>query len=83
MVIEPSGRSSLPLHNHAVSSGHHRLANHFGKPCKGQLGRRRAEHLTRMDFIVLDEPRYLPFAQSDSQLLFHLISRLPFGKRLR
>jgi DNA replication protein DnaC len=23
-----------------------------------------AEHLTRMDFIVLDELRYLPFAQS-------------------
>ena len=32
--------------------------------------------LTRMDFIVLDELGYLPFAQSGGQLLFHLISRL-------
>ena len=30
----------------------------------------------RMDFIVLDEFGYLPFAQSGGQLLFHLISRL-------
>src|SRR6266478_4496126 len=35
-----------------------------------------AEHLTRMDFIVLDELGYLPFAQSGGQLLFHLASRL-------
>ena len=35
-----------------------------------------AENLTRMDFIVLDELGYLPFAQSGGQLLFHLISRL-------
>jgi hypothetical protein len=31
--------------------------------------------LTRMDFIILDELDYLPFAQSDGQLLFHLVSR--------
>jgi DNA replication protein DnaC len=35
-----------------------------------------AEHLTRMDFIVLDELGYFPFAQSGGQLLFHLVSRL-------
>jgi hypothetical protein len=35
-----------------------------------------AEHLTRMDFIVLDELGYLPFAQSGGQLLFHLVNRL-------
>ena len=34
------------------------------------------EHLTRMDFIVLDELGYLPFAQSGGQLLFHVVSRL-------
>ncbi|WP_445486957.1 IS21-like element helper ATPase IstB [Rhodopseudomonas sp. RCAM05734] len=39
---------------------------------KGQI----AEHLTRMDFIVLDELGYLPFAQAGGQLLFHLVSRL-------
>ena len=35
-----------------------------------------ADHLTRLDFVVLDELGYLPFAQSGGQLLFHLISRL-------
>lgn len=35
-----------------------------------------ADYLTRMDFIVLDELGYLPFAQSGGQLLFHLVSRL-------
>ena len=29
-----------------------------------------------MDFVVLDELGYLPFAQAGGQLLFHLISRL-------
>jgi len=29
-----------------------------------------------MDFVILDEPSYLPFAQSGGQLLFHLIIRL-------
>jgi DNA replication protein DnaC len=41
----------------------------------GRQGRL-AEHLTRMDFIILDELGYLPFAQSGGQLLFHLVSRL-------
>jgi hypothetical protein len=41
----------------------------------GRQGRL-AEHLPRMDFIVLDELGYLPFAQSGGQLLLHLISRL-------
>lgn len=35
-----------------------------------------ADYLTRLDFIILDELGYLPFAQSGGQLLFHLISRL-------
>jgi transposase len=42
----------------------------------GLYPERLADHLTRMDFIVLDELGYLPFAQSGGQLLFHLISRL-------
>ena len=37
---------------------------------------RLADHLTRMDFVILDELGYLPFAQAGGQLLFHLISRL-------
>ena len=45
---------------------------------EGRTGRqgRMADYLTRMDFIILDELGYLPFAQSGGQLLFHLISRL-------
>jgi DNA replication protein DnaC len=45
---------------------------------EGRSGRqgRLADYLTRLDFIVLDEFGYLPFAQSGGQLLFHLISRL-------
>jgi DNA replication protein DnaC len=45
---------------------------------EGRAGRqgRMADYLCRMDFIVLDELGYLPFAQSGGQLLFHLISRL-------
>src|SRR5690554_2615827 len=35
-----------------------------------------ADHLTRLDFVVLDELGYLPFAQAGGQLLFHLVSKL-------
>ncbi len=41
----------------------------------GRQGRM-ADYLARMDFIVLDELGYLPFARSGGQLLFHLVSRL-------
>jgi DNA replication protein DnaC len=41
----------------------------------GQQGRL-VDYLTRLDFVVLDELGYLPFAQTGGQLLFHLISRL-------
>lgn len=35
-----------------------------------------ADILGRLDFLVLDELGYLPFAQTGGQLLFHLLSRL-------
>ena len=35
-----------------------------------------ADLLCRLDFVVLDELGYLPFAQTGGQLLFHLVSRL-------
>jgi DNA replication protein DnaC len=35
-----------------------------------------ADLLTRIDFVILDELGYLPFAQTGGQLLFHVISRL-------
>ncbi|SDH11432.1 IstB-like ATP binding protein [Pelagibacterium luteolum] len=41
----------------------------------GRQGRL-AGYMGRKDFVILDEPGYLPFAQSGGQFLFHLISRL-------
>jgi hypothetical protein len=45
------------------------------KTRNGRQGRF-AEHVTRIDFIVLEELGYLPFAQSGGQLLLHPVSRL-------
>jgi len=41
----------------------------------GRQGRL-ADYLTRLDFVILDELGYLPFAQAGGQLLFHVVSRL-------
>ena len=41
----------------------------------GKQGRL-ADYLNRLDFIILDELGYPPFAQAGGQLLFHLISKL-------
>ena len=35
-----------------------------------------ADYLSRLDFVLLDELGYLPFAQAGGQLLFHLVSKL-------
>jgi DNA replication protein DnaC len=52
------------------------LVNRLETEARGGRQGRIAEHLTRLDFVILDELGYLPFAQSGGQLLFHLISRL-------
>ncbi|ATQ69094.1 IS21-like element helper ATPase IstB [Methylosinus trichosporium] len=52
------------------------LVNRLESEARGGRQGRFADYLTRMDFIILDELGYLPFAQSGGQLLFHLISRL-------
>lgn len=41
----------------------------------GRQGRM-ADLLCRIDFLILDELGYLPFAQTGGQLLFHLVSKL-------
>ena len=38
----------------------------------GKQGRL-ADYHSRLDFIILGEPGYLPFAQAGGQLLFHII----------
>jgi DNA replication protein DnaC len=52
------------------------LVNRLEAETRAGRQSRMADYLSRMDFIVLDELGYLPFAQSGGQLLFHLISRL-------
>jgi len=52
------------------------LVNRLESEARANRQGRLAEYLTRMDFVVLDELGYLPFAQTGGQLLFHLVSRL-------
>ena len=52
------------------------LVNRLETETRGGKQGRTADYLTRMDFVILDELGYPPFAQSGGQLLFHLISRL-------
>jgi DNA replication protein DnaC len=52
------------------------LVNRLESEARANRQGRLAEYLTRMDFIILDELGYLPFAETGGQLLFHLISRL-------
>ena len=52
------------------------LVNRLETEARGSKQGRLADYMTRLDFVILDELGYLPFAQSGGQLLFHLISRL-------
>jgi DNA replication protein DnaC len=52
------------------------LVNRLEAEARAGRQRRLADYLTRLDFVVLDELGYLPFAQAGGQLLFHTISRL-------
>jgi hypothetical protein len=52
------------------------LVNRLETDTHGGKQGRLADYMTGLDFVILDELGYLPFAQSVGQLLFHLISRL-------
>lgn len=52
------------------------LVNRLETETRGGKQGQLADYMTRLDFVILDELGYLPFAQSGGQLLFHLISRL-------
>ena len=52
------------------------LVNRLEAEARAGRPSRIADRLTRLDFLILDELGYLPFAQSGGQLLFHLVSRL-------
>ena len=52
------------------------LVNRLDADTRAGRHGRLADQLARLDFLVLDELGYLPFAQAGGQLLFHLISQL-------
>jgi DNA replication protein DnaC len=52
------------------------LVNRLDAEARAGRQGRLADHLSRLDFVILDELGYLPFAQTGGQLLFHLISKL-------
>jgi DNA replication protein DnaC len=52
------------------------LVNRLESEARANRQGRLADYLTRLDFVILDELGYLPFAQAGGHLLFHLISRL-------
>ena len=52
------------------------LVNKLDAEARADRQGRTADLLSRLDFLILDELGYLPFAQTGGQLLFHLISRL-------
>ncbi len=52
------------------------LVNRLEAEARAGRQGRIADYLTRMDFVIIDELGYLPFAQAGGQLLFHLVSRL-------
>jgi len=53
------------------------LVNRLEAEARAGRQGRTAEHLVRLDLVILDELGYLPFAQSGGQLLFHLIRHRP------
>ena len=52
------------------------LVNKLDAEARADRQGRLADLLCRLDFLILDELGYLPFAQTGGQLLFHLISKL-------
>jgi len=52
------------------------LVNRLETEARSGKQGRLADYLNRLDFVILDELGYLPFAQAGGQLLFHLVSKL-------
>lgn len=52
------------------------LVNKLDAEARAERQGRTADLVSRLDFLILDELGYLPFAQTGGQLLFHLISKL-------
>ena len=52
------------------------LLNKLDAEARAERQGRTADLISRLDFLILDELGYLPFAQTGGQLLFHLSSKL-------
>ena len=52
------------------------LLNKLDAEARVERQGRTADLISRLDFLILDELGYLPFAQTGGQLLFHLISKV-------
>ena len=52
------------------------LVNKLEAEARAERQGRLADRLSRLNFVILDELGYLPFAQTGGQLLFHLVSHL-------
>ena len=52
------------------------LVNKLDAEARAERQGRTADLISRLDFLILDELGYLPFARTGGQLLFHLISKL-------
>ena len=52
------------------------LVNKLDAEARAERQGRTADLISRLDFLILDELGYLPFAQTGGQLHFHLISKL-------
>ncbi len=52
------------------------LVNRLETEARNGKQGRLADFISRLDFVIMDELGYLPFAQAGGQLLFHLISKL-------
>jgi DNA replication protein DnaC len=52
------------------------LVNKLDAEARAERQGRTADPISRLDFLILDELGYLPFAQTGGQLLFHLTGKL-------
>ena len=57
------------------------LADRLDAEARAERQGRMADALSRLDFLILDELGYLPFAMSGGQLLFHLAGKPASARR--
>ena len=74
LTIAIARAASAP--DRAVASSPPSISSISSRPKAAPAARGGSPTILRLDFVILDELGYLPFAQTGGQLLFHLVSRL-------